>query len=84
MEEIDRIVRWPRQNATNGEIMISDIFCNGLAMDDKGYFYVSDWLKNEVRQWEIGVTNRSILVAGGNGAGNRSGQFIQPTVSLCR
>jgi sugar lactone lactonase YvrE len=74
-----QIVRWSRQNATNGDIIISNSFCNGLAMDDKGYLYVSDWLNNEVRQWEIGINNKSIIVAGGNGLGNNSRQFIQPT-----
>jgi sugar lactone lactonase YvrE len=73
-----RIVRWSRQNATNGDIIISNIHCNGLAMDDNGYLYVSDWLKLEVRQWDIGINNKSIIVAGGNGLGNNSRQFFQP------
>jgi len=73
-----RIVRWSRQNAANGDIIISNIHCNGLAMDDKGYLYVSDWVKYEVRQWEIGINNKSIIVAGGNGAGDNSSQLLQP------
>ena len=73
-----RIVRWSRQNATNGDIIISNIDCIGLAMDDKGYLYVTDWLKKEVRRWEIGVNNKSTIVAGGNGAGNHFRQFYQP------
>jgi DNA-binding beta-propeller fold protein YncE len=73
-----RIVRWSRQNAINVDIIISDIGCNGLAMDDKGYLYVTDYQKNEVRRWDIGVKNKSIIVAGGNGEGNHLRQFHQP------
>jgi sugar lactone lactonase YvrE len=73
-----RIVRWSRQNATNGDIIISGIDCNGLAMDDKGYLYVTDWFKKEVRRWEIRVKNKSTIVAGGNGGGNHLRQLLQP------
>lgn len=73
-----RIVRWSRRDAANGDIIISNIFCNGVAMDNNGYLYVSDYLKNEVRQWEIGISNRSILVAGGNGDGNNLAQLRLP------
>jgi len=74
-----RIVRWPRQNPKNGDIIISNIFCNGLAMDDQGYLYVTDWMEKTVRRWEIGVNNKSTIVAGGNGAGKNFGQFYAPT-----
>ena len=74
-----RIVRWSRQNATNGDIIIPNIDCNGLAMDDKGYLYVTDSFKNEVRRWEIGVNNKSTIVAGGNGPGNHFRQLNAPT-----
>jgi sugar lactone lactonase YvrE len=73
-----RIVRWSRQNATNGDIIISNIDCNGLAMDDNGYLYVSDWFQKEVRRWDIEVKNKSVRVAGGNGGGNHPGQFRTP------
>jgi hypothetical protein len=73
-----QISRWSRQNTTNGDIIISDLICNGLAMDDKGYLYVTDSLKSEVRRWEIGVNNESTIVAGGNGAGNDLRKFSQP------
>jgi len=73
-----QISRWSRQNTTNGDIIISDLLCNSLAMDDKGYLYVTEWFKWEVRRWEIGVNNKSTIVAGGNGAGNDLRQFSQP------
>ncbi|CAF0905175.1 unnamed protein product [Adineta steineri] len=72
------IVRWSRHNATNIDIIIPNVFCNGVFMDDKGYLYVSDWEKHEVSQWEIGANNRSTLVAGKNKAGNHSGQLWMP------
>jgi sugar lactone lactonase YvrE len=74
-----RIVRWSRQNPKNGDIIISNIFCNGLAMDNQGYLYVTDWMEKTVRRWEIGVNNKSTIVAGGNGAGKNFRQFSTPT-----
>jgi sugar lactone lactonase YvrE len=75
----DRIVRWSRQNAINGEIINPKIDCSGVAMDDKGYLYVSDHLKKEVRRWDIRLKNQSIIVAGGNGPGVHSRQLLTPT-----
>jgi sugar lactone lactonase YvrE len=64
-----RVVWWSRQNRTNVQTIISNIYCNGLAMDRNGDLYVSDCRKNEVRRWKIGNRNGRI-VAGGNGKGN--------------
>jgi sugar lactone lactonase YvrE len=72
-----RVVRWPRQNGTNGEIIISDVRCYELAMDGDGYLYVSDYDKHEVRRWKIGERNGTV-VAGGNGQGNRLDQLYGP------
>ena len=44
-----RVMRWPRQNGTSGEIIISNIICWGVAMDNDGYLYVSDIGNHEVR-----------------------------------
>ena len=73
-----RVVRWPRQNGTKGQLIVSDIDCCRLAIDDNGDLYVSDNKKNEVRRWRIGETNGTI-VAGGNGDGNRLNQLNCPT-----
>jgi DNA-binding beta-propeller fold protein YncE len=73
-----QILRFARQNAINEDVIISDIDCFDLAMDDKGYLYVSDIGKDDVKRWEIGVNDSSILVAGGNGRGNHLGQFFWP------
>jgi sugar lactone lactonase YvrE len=73
-----RVMRWSRQNNTNGRIFISDIDCYGLTMDKNGSLYVSDWKKNEVRRWKRRDQERTI-VAGGNGEGDDFNQLNCPT-----
>jgi sugar lactone lactonase YvrE len=72
-----RVVCWPRQGGTNGKIIISNIDCNGLAIDNEGYLYVSNTVDNDVKRWRIGDTS-GILVAGGNGRGDRLDQLNNP------
>ncbi|CAF2966842.1 unnamed protein product [Rotaria sp. Silwood2] len=73
-----RVVRWARRNATTqGEIFIDNIKCWGLAMDDQKYLYISDTDKHEVRRYQIGDKNGT-LVAGGNGKGARLIQLNSP------
>ena len=43
-----RIVEWSLRNATNGNIIISNIDCYKLAIDDQDYLYVSHELQHEV------------------------------------
>jgi sugar lactone lactonase YvrE len=69
-----RVVRWPRQNGTSGQTIISNVSCWSLAMDDKRYLYVADYTNHEVRRWRVGDTSGTI-VAGGNGKGNRLDQL---------
>ena len=76
--ENKRVVRWPRRNGKNGQIIISDIDCCRLTMDDDGDLYVSDRNKHEVRRWKIGEVNGTI-VAGGNGKGSHLNQLNNPT-----
>jgi sugar lactone lactonase YvrE len=73
-----RVVRWPRYNGTSGQIIISDVCCVGLAMDNDGYLYVSDSTKHEVRRWKIGET-KGTVVAGGNGRGKHLDQLDDPS-----
>ncbi|CAF5056151.1 unnamed protein product, partial [Rotaria socialis] len=62
-----RVVRWSRRSGTTqGEILIDNIYCFGLAMDDQRNLYVSDVAKHEVRRYQLGEKNYT-LVAGGNG-----------------
>ncbi|CAF1356738.1 unnamed protein product, partial [Rotaria sordida] len=71
----ERVVRWSRRSGTTqGEILIDNIKCWGLAMDDHGYLYISDDEKHEVRRYQIGDKNGTI-VAGGNGNGTSLNQF---------
>ncbi|CAF1338406.1 unnamed protein product [Adineta steineri] len=73
-----RVVRWSRQNGTNGETIISDIDCRGLTIDKNGDLYVSDIEKDEVRRYKQGETEGTI-VAGGHGKGNHLNQLDCPT-----
>ena len=72
-----RVVRWPRRNGTTGETLISNVVCCDIAIDNNQHLYVSDVKNHEVRRWKIGEAN-GILVAGGNGRGNRLDQLDQP------
>ncbi|CAF1398098.1 unnamed protein product [Rotaria sordida] len=75
----ERVVRWSRRSGTTqGEILINDIRCFGLAMDDQRYLYISDTEKDEVRRYQIGDKNGTI-VAGGSGEGAGLNQFNWPT-----
>ena len=74
-----RVVRWlRRQGTTQGEIIVDNIDCYGLAIDHRRYLYVSDTAKDEVRRYTIGDKN-AIVVAGGNGQGNQLNRLNCPT-----
>ncbi|CAF4583881.1 unnamed protein product, partial [Rotaria socialis] len=73
-----RVVRWSRRSGiTQGEILIGNIYCHGVAMDEQRYLYVSDEAKHEVRRYQLGEKNGT-LVAGGNGQGNGLNQLNRP------
>ena len=74
-----RVVRWSRrQGTTQGEMIVHNIDCCGLAMDHQRYLYVSDSEKHEVRRYTIGDKNGTV-VAGGNRQGNELNQLNFPT-----
>ena len=74
-----RVLRWSRrQETTQGEVIVDNIDCYGLAIDHRRYLYVSDYGKNEIRRYRIGDKN-GIVVAGGNGQGNELNQLNCPT-----
>ena len=74
-----RVLRWSRrQETTQGEVIVDNIDCWGLAIDHQRYLYVSDNEKHEIRRYTIGDKN-SIVVAGGNGPGNQLNQLNFPT-----
>ncbi|CAF1458666.1 unnamed protein product, partial [Rotaria sp. Silwood1] len=72
-----RVVRWPRQNGTNGKTIISNISCHGLTIDEKGSLYIVDHENHEVRRYSIDDTEGTV-VAGGNGQGNQPDQLLKP------
>lgn len=73
-----RVVKWSMQ--TNGieQVLISDIKCGGLAIDQQGFLYVADWKRNEVKKWRIGDKDGTVI-AGGNGQGSNLNQLNRPT-----
>ncbi|CAF1063089.1 unnamed protein product [Rotaria sordida] len=74
-----RVIRWSRRSGTTqGEILIDNIDCYGLAIDDQRYLYISDYDKHEVRRYQIGDKNGT-LVAGDNGEGAGLNQLNFPT-----
>ncbi|CAF4253291.1 unnamed protein product, partial [Rotaria sp. Silwood2] len=74
-----RVVRWSRRNGvTQGEILLDNIGCLGLAMDDQRFLYVADFDKDEVRRYRIGDKN-GVLVAGGHGRGTDLNQLDNPS-----
>jgi sugar lactone lactonase YvrE len=76
--ENGRVVLWPLRGGKGGKTIISNVQCFGLTLDDHGFLYVSDKDKHEVRRWRIGETH-GIVVAGGNGEGDRLDQLNYPT-----
>ncbi|CAF1521649.1 unnamed protein product [Adineta steineri] len=70
-----RVVQWVNQKQ---QILIDNIDCGRLAMDKHGLLYVSDWKKNEVRQWKMGEYSEGTVVAGGNGKGDQLNQLNFP------
>lgn len=63
-----RVVRWPRRNGTQGVIVIRNVSCIGLTMDNERSLYVSDGSRASVRKYAVGDT-RGRVVAGNNGLG---------------
>ncbi|CAF4322147.1 unnamed protein product, partial [Rotaria magnacalcarata] len=72
-----RLVRWPRRNGKQGEVIISGIRCIGLTMDNNGAIYIADNKKHEVVRYQPGERCGTVL-AGGNGSGNRLDQLQCP------
>ena len=73
-----RVVRCSLRNDTDAEIVIPNIDCHSLVMDNNGDLYVSNCMKNEVRRWKRG-NKEGTIVAGGNGKVNKLNQLNHPT-----
>jgi len=78
-----RVVRWSLDNPNSDkEILIENIECIGLMMNENGDLFVSDYGNYAVKRWrkgEIGRKREGIIVAGGNGAGDKLNQLNGPT-----
>jgi len=77
-----RVVRWSLQNRNDKQILIENISCWGLMMNENGDLFVSDWENHSVKRWrkdEIGSGGEGRIVAGGNGKGNKLNQLNHPT-----
>jgi hypothetical protein len=74
-----RVVQWSRgDGTTQGKILLDNIACWGLAMDNQRCLYISDIEKHEVRRYQIEDKN-GIIVAGSNGRGAGLHQLNEPT-----
>ncbi|CAF1661470.1 unnamed protein product, partial [Rotaria magnacalcarata] len=74
-----RIVRWSRRRDTaQGEVLIDNIYCWGLAMDERRNLYVTDWEKQQVSRHRFGEQTGTV-VAGGHGKCSGLNQFSNPT-----
>ncbi|CAF1292728.1 unnamed protein product [Rotaria sordida] len=72
-----RVVRWPHRDGLHGDILLSNIDCFGLTMDDRWFLYVTIIDKAEIRRFKLGESHGTV-VAGGNGEGERLDQFNGP------
>ena len=73
-----RVVRWSLKNRNGDkEILIENISCFALMMNENGDLFISDWENHSVRRWRKGEIER--IVAGGNGQGNQLNQLNKPT-----
>ena len=76
-----RVVRWSLQNPNGDkEILIENILCWGIMMNENGDLFVSDWNEHAVKRWRKGEKGgKGTIVAGGNGEGNKLNQLNWPT-----
>ena len=76
-----RVVRWSLQNSNGDkEILIENIECYGLMMNENGDLFVSDYENHAVKRWKRGEKGgKGRIVAGGNGQGNKLNQLNGPS-----
>ncbi|CAF1524181.1 unnamed protein product, partial [Rotaria sordida] len=76
-----RVVRWfRRRDTTQGETLLDNIRCHGLALADQRFLYVADIENQAVKRYDIKRGDKEgTIVAGGNGKGNSFKQFDWPT-----
>jgi len=73
-----RVVQWSLENQQDKRILIENIDCVGLMMNENGDLFVSDDKTDEVKRWRKGE-KKGTIVAGGNGRGDQLHQLNNPT-----
>jgi len=78
-----RVVQWSLENPNGDkEILIENILCWGLMMNENGDWFVCDLKNHAVKRWrkgEIGNGGEGTIVAGGNGYGDKLNQLKCPS-----
>ncbi|CAF1483661.1 unnamed protein product [Adineta steineri] len=72
-----RVMKWPLKNIQNQQVLIPDIDCWGLAMDNNGDLYISEPEKHQIIRWQEG-NKESTIVAGGKQFGKQLNQLYNP------
>ena len=73
-DQVNRRVQKWLKGATDGQTLFSNTFCVGLARDQDGTFYFTEW--DDSRVVKISVSDSiGQTVAGDNGPGSRVDQF---------
>ncbi|CAF1478819.1 unnamed protein product [Adineta steineri] len=72
-----RVMKWPVKNSQNQQVLIPDIVCWGLAMDNNGDLYISKPEKHQIIRWQEG-NKEGTIVAGGKEVGKQLNQLYHP------
>ena len=74
-----RVVRWSLENQHDIEILIGNISCSRLTMNENGDLFVSDFENHAVKRWRKDEKGgKGTIVAGGNGQGSKLNQLNGP------
>ena len=78
-----RVMQWPRHASgttmhREGETVINNIACYGLAMDDQSYLYITDVINHKVSRYAM-EEKKGTVVAGGHEQGNGLHQLNSPS-----
>ena len=73
-----RLLRWPCSDQEMSKVILSNIHCFDLLIDNHGDLFVSDTNKHQVQRWRKGESQETI-VASGNGQGDGLNQLNSPS-----
>ena len=72
-----RVIYWSDESHIYNKPTIQDVHSIGLTMDNAGFLYMVDQQDNVVKRYDPNEPN-GVIVAGGNGSGNRLDQLSSP------